>query len=98
MSDTPETDKMASSECSTLQWLRFTGNLERERNQARQERDELKDALDTASEYIYEALMDYDSAFNRHRATAQGSKAISNDLEKVRSLLEKLKEPKSEIL
>ncbi len=45
MSDTPETDKMASSECSTLQWLRFTGNLERERNQARQERDELREAL-----------------------------------------------------
>ncbi len=98
MSDTPETDKMASSECSTLQWLRFTGNLERERNQARQKRDELKDALEIAVEYVRESLAEYDARYARHLTVDPARQSVCDDLEKIELLLEKLKEPKSEIL
>ena len=105
MSDTPRTDaetmrdeydhvdtEFGAFAPSNTVSADFARQLERELAEVTKQRDELYDALDMAAEYIYEALVDYDSVYNRHRATKQGRKAISDDLEKVRSLLEKLQE------
>ena len=59
-------------------------NLERERNQARQERDELKEALEVISFFVMD---DY----YPNCATPEYKAAV----EKMQSILEKLKENKS---
>lgn len=105
MSDTPETAEVIAKHDHILQYsnlLRYckdmTANsekLERERNQARQERDELKDALEIAVEYVRESLAEYDARYAIHLTAEPARQSLCDDLEKIELLLEKLKENKS---
>ncbi len=93
MSDTPETDEAQFGTGRVS--VDFARRLERERNQARQERDELKDALEIAVEYVRESLAEYDARYAIHLTAEPARQSLCDDLEKIELLLEKLKENKS---
>ena len=65
--------------------------LETDLAKVEKERDELHDALKIAVEYITESLTDYDFRYGGHPAVEDNRMEMQADLEKLQSILEKLK-------
>jgi len=94
MSDTPEIKGY---------WVPITEmqNMERERNQARQERDELKDALEYAAAFVVAftmaapALADLPMNYSMSETGKQGQITPNQIIAMSEKALEKLKENKS---
>lgn len=93
MSDTPETDELWHKRPEQFEVYKLARKLERERDEARKERDDLKTRLALMDDFKSEILQAYATAIGcaRHESPVRKAELLVKERDELRADVERLK-------
>ena len=99
MSDTPETDELWHKRPEQFEVYKLARKLERERDEARKERDDLKTRLALMDDFKSEILQAYATAIGcaRHESPVRKAELIVKERDELRAEVERLKADKARL-